>query len=83
MSDNPAIPKTLCVKCKHFLGQIDAAWYDQRCEASPNPIAIDPVTGRELPYSMNDLGRVSFGASTHMACRDVNTGECGLFEDGR
>ena len=77
----PNKPRTICVKCKYFIRGTRDAWYDQQCRAVTRPLGIDPVTGRKLYYTQNDLGRTYFGADEHPHCRDVNDdGDCSLYE---
>ena len=77
-------PKSICTECSHF-GDPDreAVRPHVECLASPNPTAIDPVSGKELPYADNDFGRRYFGATAYKLCRDVNTGDCPRFNEAK
>lgn len=68
----PAIPKTLCVDCIHHNGGY--------CKASPRPTAIDPVSGKTLPYrEVPGSRKFLFGVGAYKLCCDMNTGDCPRF----
>lgn len=76
---------TICAKCKHFLGKErgtprEDIWYNHFCTASPRKVEIDPVTGKERYYAVNDLGQEYYTHEKYMFCRDVNKGNCPKFE---
>lgn len=81
-----ANPRTICVRCKHFLdisGGFNAGvWYNHLCKATPLPVAIDPVDGRTKAYGVNAVGtRYWVGKEEAYAfCRDINTGDCPKYE---
>ena len=77
--ENGGKPITICVECKHFSG--GSIWYDQFCDAARLSKARDPVTGKVGYASINDLGTPSFNEEPRRYCRDVNNGNCGLFEE--
>lgn len=81
----PEPPKTICGDCRHFLnreptGPRSDVWYNHMCSASPRPDAIDPVTGKHGYAGKNDLGGAFVTDERYMFCRDVNTGNCSLFD---
>ena len=69
-----AQPRTVCVNCQHFRnlskGFNAHVWYNHFCAASAAPSWIDPVTGE----------RVTANGYRYKHCRDVNTGDCPLYE---
>ena len=73
MSDAPAQPRTICVKCKHHMKQRTddgLGWFVDRCKHSAvnDCLGIDLVTG--LPVTR-----------PYAHCRDINThGECPHYE---
>lgn len=76
---------TICAECKHVLRIIrnqacPTSWYNYQCAAAPRPPAIDPVTGEHGWATRNDLGRDTVSDQKFNYCRDVNTGQCSLFE---
>ena len=71
-------PRTICVQCAHY--------YHGRCLASPLPRATSPVSGREMSYSVETDGRVSWHDSNgpqaldYHYCFEVNFGDCPKYE---
>lgn len=68
-------PRTICVKCRHFLHISNSTdpdkkepliWYNCLCQASPSIPYIDPVSGLKA-YA---------NGQEYQFCRDVNDGEC-------
>lgn len=62
---------TICRDCKHHRGS-GMVWYNQYCGASPLKKEINVVTGQEETRTGNP----------YAYCRDVNDGQCTLFEKG-
>ena len=65
---------TICAECQHFIsiedGPRTGVWYNLFCGAIEQKPVLNVVTGkRETP---NDNG--------HPCCREVNNGNCKLFE---
>jgi hypothetical protein len=78
-------PQTLCKDCKfhrHIIKNPSApeVWYNHYCGASPLPESVDPVTGKVGFVAVNDLGRPYLTDVQFHHCRDINTGNCHLFE---
>ena len=77
-----ANPRTICANCTHFSYE----YGNCICLASPLPCAIDPVSGREMPYSVETDGRVFWHDekdnywNTYAYCGDVNFGDCPKYE---
>ena len=77
-----ANPRTICANCVHYAYE----YGNCICLASPLPRAIDPVSGRENPYSYNENGQVFWHDSddaywsTCAYCGDVNFGDCPKYE---
>lgn len=76
---------TVCYQCKHFhneepTGPRKDIWYNHFCKASPLPIAMNPVTGEMQSKSSNDLGTTIYTDRGFKFCRDVNDGNCELWE---
>ena len=62
--------KTVCANCKHrcVIGRNPDVWYNNRCLASPlGTPEIDLVTGKTVEQE-------------YRYCRDVNYGNCKLYE---
>ncbi len=73
-------PETICVECQHYGDENrKAVRTDVQCKASPEPTALDPVSGRILPYVSVPGGAV-FGLRTHKLCRLVNFLDCQTFK---
>ncbi len=75
--------KTLCVNCKHHAGcDGDGQWYDHHCHHpdKTRPKEQCPVTGKILFAAKNDLGQIVLVRDEHPYCRDINNGNCPLFE---
>lgn len=76
---------TICLNCKfhynggRFSGNI-LAWYNHFCTASLRTKAIDPVTGEENYIGKNDLGQEYFTPNSYSYCRDINKGNCPLYQ---
>jgi hypothetical protein len=78
-------PKTLCKDCKfhrHIVRNPSApeVWYNHYCAASPLPETVDPVTGATGYASRNDLGRDIIVDEPYNYCREINDGNCHLFQ---
>lgn len=74
---------TICVKCKHHNGaQPQEAWYNHKClhPLEKRPIEVDPVTGIQVYAVKNSLGLVSITDESSPYCRDINQGNCPMFE---
>jgi len=75
--------KTICAKCKHCEIQGEGnGWYNYLC-AHPEFARIpeqDPVTGKSGFAEKNDLGRIVFTENKFPYCREINHGNCELFE---
>ncbi len=68
-----AEPRTICVGCKHMMygGPKNEIWYCYTCAASvATEEHTNPVTGKTVP-------------TEYRHCRDVNKGDCDLYEPGR
>ncbi len=76
----PKLPSiTLCIHCRFFINK-GTVWYDQFCGATPREKATDPVTGCEGYRVVNDLGRASITDEPYAYARDVNDGQCPLYQ---
>ena len=76
---------TICYQCKFFhneepTGPRKDVWYNHVCKASPLPIDMNPVTGEMQARTCNDLGQVIHTNRTFEFCRNINKGDCELFE---
>lgn len=73
--------KTICLKCKYHKGKGDM-WYDHFCTHPDvrHTKEQDPVTGKMLYASKNDLGRVVLNEEEYPYCRDINHGNCPYFK---
>lgn len=76
---NPPVPNTICVKCKHYSNRGDSIW-DHYCTAVSRMQAIDPVTGEKKFLSRNDFGNDTLTDEQYPNCRSINDGNCPLFE---
>ncbi len=73
--------QTVCINCRHHEGK--GTWYNHICkhEEGVRQQEQNPVTG-EIEFSMkNDLGRSVFVEEEYPYCRDVNHGNCPLYEE--
>ena len=77
-----ALCKTLCVNCRHHVGS--GVWYAHYCQHPDKrrPKEQDPVTGEIFFAIRNDLGNVCFTCEQYPHCRDINHGNCPLYEEG-
>ena len=57
---------TKCQDCQH-LRSSGPIWYSNRCAKVEQPARFDPITGENEPPELEYV-------------REVNNGECGLFE---
>lgn len=76
---------TVCYECVHFKNleprsPREHVWYNHVCTATPLPVQRDPVTGQLQNVSRNDLGREIFTDQPFQFCREINKGNCPLFE---
>ena len=82
MTEPMANPRTISAQGAHHSHEY-GNWI---CLASPLPRAIDPVTGRETPYSANADGTIFWHDpneptwSFYAYCGDINTGDCPKYE---
>lgn len=79
---------TFCKTCKHHIAAEQNTvradiWYNHFCAASPRVSVTDPVTGKGGYSETNDLGRAVITDNKYRYCRDVNNGDCQLFEEGQ
>ena len=79
------LPQTICTNCKHHIFTASntadhSIWYNHICGASPLPKTIDPVTGKEGYVTTNSLGENIIGNRKFEYCRDINNGNCHLYE---
>jgi len=77
---------TICVNCKHHHEKPDPRniniWYSHICQHPEvkRQEEQNPVTG-EIGYAAkNDLGTVYITDESHPYCRDINHGNCPLYE---
>lgn len=75
----------ICKYCKHFLNKEpdsprSSVWYNHLCKASPLELATDPVTGEQGYLQKNSLGMAYVTSDQFQFCREVNHGDCDLFE---
>jgi len=81
----------ICYKCKNFknlepAGPRKNIWYNHLCMAIELPKEKDPVTGKVMHYSYNDLGGKYYAdrAERFPHCRTTNKdGSCGYYEKKR
>lgn len=78
MTDQPPEVRTICVLCKHHYVRREGRlyqprWYDYECHhpECERPKTLDPVTGAPI---------YAGGGERFPCCRDVNNGDCALFE---
>lgn len=81
---------TICTACRWYRntkaarrgGPPASMWYYKLCTHPDveRPTTIDPVSGDVKYMSKNDLGRTILHDAPHPFCRDINDGECGMFE---
>ena len=79
---------TVCYDCKHFHNEETSGprkdiWYNHYCKASPLPMEMNPVTGEIQATCTNDLGTKIYTDRGFRFCRDINDGNCELWETGR
>jgi hypothetical protein len=72
---------TICVQCKHLIlcGDSKSDW-SYLCKKAERIRSIDPVTGKTMYSTKNDLGHEYFTESKYDFCRNVNKGNCKDFE---
>jgi hypothetical protein len=76
---------TLCKDCRFFYERkrsmgYEARWYDQFCKASPRERVVNPVTGVQGYAGTNDVGGSYITDEPYKHARDINTGDCQLWE---
>lgn len=81
---------TVCVKCKHHCNTHDGSeagpssdsWFYHICTHPEleHPTGVDPVTGKTMHFTQNDMGRSYFCDDPHPYCQNVNDGSCKHFE---
>ena len=72
---------TICVECAHCVKTDPAPiWYNFRCSALPQEGERDPVTGIAGYPRINDLGGTYYDSCPYPYCRDINKGDCPMFE---
>lgn len=68
----------ICVKCKHLVKHHDSGiWYDLGCGKVARPKKMCPVTGEMVTA---DSG-VTVKDVTYAYCRDINHGDCEMYEE--
>lgn len=66
---------TICAECRHLIREGSGAhWGDYVCGAITRARGVDLVTGQETWLEGG------FPAQEHPYCRNVNNGDCKLFE---
>jgi hypothetical protein len=84
------IAMTVCVNCRWHInahegrrtGPPASAWFYQLC-GHPDverPTTVDPVSGEVRHMARNDLGRTYLTDKARPYCRDINDGECSMYE---
>jgi len=75
------VKTTICVNCKHFIKTSDI-WYNQFCGNKDVGAkkAINPVTGEVGYLKKNDLGGQYYDKNRYPFARDINKGNCSIFE---
>jgi len=76
---------TICYNCRHFTNlEPDSVradiWYNHICKAHPLELGVNPVTGKAMAISTNDLGQQTYGNIMFDYCRNHNTGSCPAFQ---
>lgn len=80
---SPRAPNTICIDCRHHNGaKTKDAWHAHLCLHPDHalPEVIDPVTGVIRFEAKNELGKTIYVDNSCPPCRDVNNGNCPLFE---
>jgi len=74
--------RTVCINCRHFLNN-GPVWYSQFCghpKHAERVMVQDPVTGEYDYGGTNDLGGSYIDNNKHPHARDINKGDCELYE---
>ena len=73
-----------CVSCKHLRRKGPTnIWYDLLCAKAPREVTVCPLTGESGFKGKNDLGGEYVTQDAFRYCRDINKGDCEMWEAKR